>query len=319
MAKRKIYGADIIGDLSVSGDLTASIFNDYVPKTTSVLAGAGMLGGGYLLTDQQLAVDIASTADITARTPGKILDAQGLGNSVPTLIGANIDIPVGTYGDYQRLGEALNAISKYRRIYLESQNKLTPNEPLINIVLLSGFVLSEHIFIRGHNFIGVTISSVDSEVTVNHSALAGYNSVFDVGHGIAPVIQTKFRMSTGAPSALHGIYCTTGGVVYFATSGNTSYTGLYGFRACGGYNILCRHGGYVVAMNGVFTGGGVGGIRATSGGQIHALYADTRQVAGVNASTNISVAEGGIIYAHNARGGVSQTVNTQTSSGYIYQ
>jgi hypothetical protein len=133
-------------------------------------------------------------------------------------------VTVGSGGDFTSINAALEMLS---RTVINYKN----NGFVYEIVLLSGFVIRESIYVRGVDLSGITIKAQASVVTVDRgdlvaSAPAGLPVAFlyVTDGGASPIIDFKFTLSSGAGNQ-YGVYAT--GAKSVAALKDTTINGFY--------------------------------------------------------------------------------------------
>ena len=248
----------------------------------------------------------------------------------------NITITVGNNGDFSTINSALAyVVSKYYPVYLS-----TGTVPRVTIQLLSGFVMNEQVLVKSLDLSWITITGVDAKTVINRSALTtswgigveiGYPAFGVMNGGFLPIIGQLFDMDTSdTASDRHGIlaYSNSRAIVLDGYGvKNAGYNGIYAAygstinangadaSGAGSYGIYVSHGSTINAD-------GADASRAGSYG-IYAARSSTINANGANASGardyGIYVAYGSLISAIDATGMLSQTKNTLTANGIIFQ
>jgi hypothetical protein len=258
------------------------------------------------------------------------VEAAVINADKPVNKGADITVTVGSGGDYSTINDALAALSAYYPLYVSGGFTA-------EISLLSGFVMAEQVIVSGIDLSWITITSVDAEVMITRSALTtdlyGRYPVFGVSRGRLPVIGALFSMDTsGEVTHRDGVFLADGSVAVISTGcgvKNAGATGLNCYKVShaladganfsgGDHCIACSRGSHVTARDAVLTGATTRGIYANEGGYIVAVSANCQKGASP-AATDIVVGNGSTIAAINATGGLSQTANTVTKNGIIFQ
>ena len=294
---------------------------DYVPQWNGT--NSKTLKDGFEITAAGKAIVSAESMDAMVSS----LASSGLVMKK----GTDITVTVGSGGDYSTINDALAALSAYYPLYVSGGFTA-------EISLLSGFVMAEQVIVSGIDLSWITITSVDAEVVIAKSALATavgeIYPAFCVDRGALPAIGALFSMDTSGTASTFrsGIGAFRGGRV-FVSSGcgvkNSPYAGVYGYM-----------GADIMAYGSVFTGNNRGvilfracrgsfdeanisecaayGVQAGSGSILNVRNANC-QMGASPASTDIYVTGGAFITAYGATGGLSQTANTLTANGIIYQ
>src|SRR5690554_5349301 len=161
----------------------------------------------------------------------------------------SISLTVGSGGDYSTINEALEFLSKRSANITGSAT----------ILLLSGFIMSEQIFLRGIDLSWIEIVSEDAEVPIQRSSLT---TQLDSPEGVAgpyypafsaysnaslPVISTLFNMdSSGTASGRVGIIIEGGSFGFISEGAGVKNAGEHGLRV--------SYGSRAVANGSIFTG-----------------------------------------------------------------
>jgi hypothetical protein len=271
-----------------------------------------------------LAVEWAEKAEDTAITgaPGHYSAyhwaQKAEENATSSLITSSVVYTVGSGGDFANLTSAIVEISKKRPIYAY------PNMSIL-LRILSGTTISESLFFKDVDLSFLQIDSVDSVVPVS-SLVAGtfislvnsrcpkINTIFDLA--LAGTNKTGLSASSSSVivSGNKGIKNSSGS--NFAMASNSALIGNNLIASgAGGRGISASTCSSVSVHNANVTGSGLYGITSESGSIVSAL--------GVNASGHsvhdFYVYWGGTIIAVSATGTLSQTANTITANGIIYQ
>lgn len=211
----------------------------------------------------------------------------------------SITVTVGPGGSYSTINAALGYLSRKTLKYSDSGFKA-------EIMLKSGFVMSEQVFVKNIDLGFITISSEASEVTINaggfvqnvnesaygssgfpltsSAAFTGY------GNAIMPVINVLFNFNgSGIAGQTNGIFLIYGAMGLIARGkgfkngmGN-GYSIMEGSRLyatetiCSGHasnNISCFRGSYLLFRAGIATGSGGYGAYLDNACMIDCISAD---------------------------------------------
>jgi len=129
---------------------------------------------------------------------------DGITGPVPLILGADIQVTVGSGGDYSNINEALAYLSKYYPLY--KSNGITAE-----IVLLAGFVMEEQVLVQGVDLGWVTISGQDAETVIDRASLTVisvglYPAFSGVNNATIPIIGQLFSMNAeGTETGRDGI------------------------------------------------------------------------------------------------------------------
>jgi hypothetical protein len=163
--------------------------------------------------DDGLALKAIKPTNEATATDGQFLRSNGDGTStfedviVASALTANVNITVGSGGNYSNVNDAIEFLSKtYYPVHLASGNVQA------TITLLTGFIFSEQVFIKNVDLSWITITGTDAEHTIDRSALTtefvtGYYPAFGGTNCKMPVIDVLFSMDTsGTRAGRAGIY-----------------------------------------------------------------------------------------------------------------
>lgn len=142
----------------------------------------------------------------------EVVDTKGY---IRSLIDDEV-VTVGTGGDYTNINDALFYLAyKYPRFKQTAYPYVVSSA---EILLLSGFVMNEQVVVERTNLGFISISSEDTEVTINRSALtypivsggiSYYPAFVAKENATLPVINCLFNMNTtGADSNRVGVMCS---------------------------------------------------------------------------------------------------------------
>ena len=116
---------------------------------------------------------------------------------------SSISVTVGTDGTYPTINAALEYLTKRFPLYKAGGITAT-------IQLRSGFVMREQVAVKGLNLGWITISSVDSEVTIDHTFLTAtygdgvYPAFSGIGGAVLPLINALFTFGVANYGTLTG-------------------------------------------------------------------------------------------------------------------
>ena len=249
-----------------------------------------------------------------------------------TKLTTDLTVTVGSGGDYETINAALeDIVAKYYPTY-----KSGGNCPRVTINLLSGFVMSEQVLVESLDLSWITITGDDAETVIDRSALvtefAGRYPAFSIiNGGCLPIIGQLFNMSTaGTDTKRDGIRAIGNASVIVASGCGVKNAGQHGIfleQSCRG-NLVegvfsgASSRGINVATNSFAYAGyvdvtncGDNGIISQYGSFVSAIYADATGSGGYG----FRVSVGGIIAAQGATGTLSQSVNSITLNGIIFQ
>lgn len=238
-----------------------------------------------------------------------------------------LTIYVGYSADFLTINDAIN--------YLISRPRL--GTAYANIIINSGYILTEQIIADSRDLSWITISS-NSEIEVSRMHLTlGYrnSSIFPIfaaiNNGKLPIINTLFNMNTsGDTTGRSGIYCDNGSscsVMKNAGIKNAAHIGVAAynnstvqmeetdFSDSKGMGVFCS-GSRVIMNKANVTGANSFGIRSWNGGFIVASEANCKREA-TDTTDDITVGNSSMILCPNAYGGLNQAPNLVTSHGVI--
>lgn len=267
------------------------------------------------------------------------VDTQADGNDFPSqfLAGAWLSIgqgvfesdetfTVGSGGDYPNITDALLDVSRKTPIF-------KPGGITVELKLLSGFVMEEQVFVSRYDLSFVKITSEDAQVDIDANFITqtflNQTSAFTGDNCVMPRIEVLFNMINAG---------TTENGYYVKNSRGEIASGA-GFKNAGSFGIRTFGSSTINANGADVSGAGDIGMESAQGSIINADGADasgavqrygirsirsgTINFQGGNASgagsVGIHVSEGSTINAKDATGTLSQSANTLTSNGIIYQ
>ena len=223
------------------------------------------------------------------------------------LLQSDLTVTVGSGGDYATINAALeDIVARYYPTY-----KSGGNCPRVTISLLSGFVMSEQVLVESLDLSWITITGDDAETVIDRSALVtsfggSYSAFCAINGGALPIIGQLFNMDTSGNGAVRdGVRVNNGSTVIILSGCGVKNAGRHG---------VTTNQSSVCAVGAIFTGAITCGI-TTNGGIVYAVDSDVSG-AGVY---GFEVIKGGIISAKGATGTLSQTANTLTANGIIFQ
>lgn len=269
---------------------------------------------------------------------------------------ADVEVTVGTGGQFATINEALAHLSERRPGY-------TPGGFVARIRLRPGFVMREQVIVVGANLGWIRLVSSDAEVQIDRAYLTTgvgpeprYPAFSARAGGQLPSIETTFSMmATGTATRRDGIYVLDNGGVNVAAGRGVKSAGGNGISAQTGAVVAANeadfrnaaeagaliHGGSRASLQGANLSGGRRGIDAANGATVHAAAANCSgcsesgilaqsganvnahaalcQRSGANSDTDIVVQKGSTINAVEAAGGTSVTPNTVSAAGIIFK
>ena len=270
----------------------------------------------------------ADNSAVTTSHDYKIDALETAIDTKPTERSADITVTVGSGGDYSTINDALAALSAYYPLYVSGGFTA-------KISLLSGFVMAEQVLVSGIDLSWITITSVDAEVTITRSALTvSFGSTypaFGVIRGRLPVIGALFSMdSSGTATNRNFITARDGSFVKVSASCGCQDAGAQGLALYDGSTAMVASADFSNPTGiGVYAGGsciaqansvnvssaGSYGISSTYGSFVNAQDAN----AGSAVTYGFHVSRGGLLQANGVTGTLSQTANTLTKDGIIFQ
>ncbi|MFK3936702.1 right-handed parallel beta-helix repeat-containing protein [Alkalihalobacillus sp. NPDC078783] len=206
-----------------------------------------------------------------------------------SLLKAKAKYSIGGAGcDFSTINEALEFVTKHHAWYQR-------NQICVELVLAKGFIMKEQVLVRGLNLSWILITSEDTEVPIQRSALttelnAEMFPAFGVTNGSSPIIGVLFNMDkTGDGTGRCGVYASDGATLTLLPKAgvkNATYKGMFANRAS-----------TINAHETIFTGAGDDGA--------YALNASTINANGVDASNAgnrcVRANRGSTISVHNAK------------------
>ena len=240
-------------------------------------------------------------------------EVDGLLDDKSSLQAAGITVTVGTGGDYPTINAALEYLSKLQPVYASAGITATIN-------LLTGFTMAEQVLVRGLDMGWVTITGADAETTITNTALTTNLTAADYGldsspafgvskGGVLPRIDQLFRFNVANVGGnKHGIMAVGAGSSADVLAGA-------GVNDAGTYGIYAYRCSTINADGADASGAGFNGILASRGSTINADGADASGAVAIG----IYASGGSTINADGATGTLSQTANTLTSNGIIFQ
>jgi len=190
----------------------------------------------------------------------------------PTPVQSDITVTVGTGGDYPTINAALEYLSKLQPVYDFAGITATIN-------LLSGFVMTEQVLVRGLDLGWITITGADAETTITNTALttdfttADYDfdsyPAFGVSKGgVLPRIDQLFRFDVA------NVGGDKDGIIAVGAGSSADVLAGAGVNDAGSNGILATRGSTINAEGANASGAGNNGISATRGSTINAGGAD---------------------------------------------
>lgn len=222
-------------------------------------------------------------------------------------IGRNEDttVTVGSAGDYATINLALEALSRVVPAY-----KLGGFSA--KIMILSGYVASEYIDIKGVDLSFIEIESEDAAVVVDHAAIPAEKAfIFAERGGVSPVISFSIDMSGPQLTNKRAMVADYGGVINTSDDPDNPVDIIYsqGASSGGSAGVSILRSGVVNYNYGKMTRRA---FSLSSGGQLNGVNLDV-DVAGVGlAVTDASVSASRIVV--NAIGGASTLINATNNS-----
>ncbi len=283
----------------------------------------------------------ASSSASTATTQAGIATTQaGIATaaaaSIPELITTDITVTVGPTGDFASINEAIEELNLYRRGYVGAGLRGY-------ISLQAAFVMREQVFAKyGVDLSwmvinGGTVTVERSYMTQQIETLSNYPwyPLFCAFYGgkLPQLANAAFTLDTsGSSTNRGGLYVIGAGSSCIVKSASFLNCPVYSYFAYRGGNItveggagdgsntglVASQGGSISAYAGNYAGCTSRGVYALQGGRI-TLDTVNARIGASNSASDIVVATGGIIQVTGGTGGLSQTANTLSSSGIIFQ
>jgi len=218
-----------------------------------------------------------------------------------SILNDNITVTVGNNGDFSTINEALNYLTTKYPAYKSVGNvKAT-------IKLLSGFVMSEQVLVRGLNLGWIEIVGEDAVTTIERSALTSNFTIDDYNFnsypafgvskgGILPIVGQLFVMDdSGNSTNRHGIMAVDNSRASILTGcgvQNAGSFGIYANRAsvinawgadasgAGGHGVFANQASIINAVNANASNAGNQGIYTNQASVINAWGADASGAGG---------------------------------------
>lgn len=255
-----------------------------------------------------------------------------------------VTVTVGIGGDYLTIGEAIAGLCADFRGPAFS----TSVRPIATIQLLTGFVMAEQVFVKNMDLGWITITAVDSSVTVNRDTLTATAAIDDLlaypaffsDNAVLPNISCLFTFDTSGSATsryaavLYGpkaqLHISYSSVTNRGFRGGVSVAnGMSGIFLISGAKLFSRGATAVISffnINVRCEGGEADIFRATLNGSttisVYVQYGGIAKVFAADCSssgTGIDVQYGGTVYAYGSSGTLSQTANVPTAHGIIYK
>ena len=294
-----------------------------------------------------MAIRISGTTGIDmGNAPVSNVKSADSSNDAVTALSTNITVDVGAGQTYTTINQALGYLSGFYPMYKQSGITATIN-------LKAGFVMAEQVLVSGIDLGWITITGVDAETVINHTALTTDFTSADYGFasypafgvskgGVLPRINQLFNMNlgvSGASSNKHGVMAVGAGssadimngkgvknagtIGIYATYSSTINATNANASGAGTYGIYAGYSSTINAERANASSAGQYGIIASRTSTINALNALVRnQSSGLNC---IAVLEGSMVDASGIDNtgstvpAFNQAVNTLTGNGIIYQ
>jgi len=277
----------------------------------------------------------------------------------PTLVQSDILVTVGTGGDYPTINAALEYLSKLQPVYdfagITATINLLTGFVMAEQVLVRGLDLGWVTITGVDGETTITNTALTTNLTAADYGFDSYPAFGVSKGGVLPRIDQLFRFDVAnVGGSKHGIMAVGAGssadVLAGAGVNDAGDIGIYAYRGstidAGGadasgaenYGIYAYSGSTINAGGANASGAGNIGIRASRGSNINAGGANasgagnhgirasrgsTIDAGGANASgagdIGIRAGSGSTINAGGATGTLSQTANTLTSDGIIFQ
>lgn len=238
-----------------------------------------------------------------------------------SILNNNITVTVGDNGNYSTINDALNYLTTKYPAYKSGGNVTA------TIKLLSGFVMSEQVIVRGLDLGWIEIVGEDAETTIERSALTinptiddyGFNSFPAFGAtkgGMLPIIGQLFVMDYSGDGALrHGVMAVD--------NSRATIMANCGVKNAGGNGVYATQASTIEARGADASGAGENGIFAAQASTINAINVNARKIHGKDSPDDIRVLNGSFIKIADAGtyptlGGTNQTPNELTRNGIIF-
>lgn len=194
---------------SVTNSATATInYNSLGARGVRKLAGLALIGGELQQYTATTVVYDASAGYFVIVSPLYICRSQ--------------TFTVGSGGNFTTIRGALAYLSLFKKIKYYTTGL---PDPVITLSLVAGYVMNEQIACDAIDFSWVTITGVSAETSVNSTGFSisinGTYPVFSATNGgKLPRLSQLFRVASGAPATVYGVYCYGTGSSVEVTSGS---------------------------------------------------------------------------------------------------
>ena len=200
----------------------------------------------------------------------------------------NIILKVGTTEEFQTIGSALEKATEFLpRYYNDNAQKIT-------ILLTSGFIMKEQVFVEGLNLSNITLTSEDEEVIISRQHLTngvGNSSVLRYPAFLFDKASTSFKIDvlfnmddTGKGEQRNGFYARN--------SSNIIFENGAGCKNAGGRGLHLGLGSRGTAPKTIFTGAGNIAVRV---GNNSSLQAEGVDVSGSNVGLGVSQSRADVV------------------------
>ena len=240
-----------------------------------------------------------------------LADAGGSGGSGDTgtsSLQASVKVTVGVGGDFPTINAAILHLSRF-----------TPDLGVTaEVELMSGFMMKEQLIVEGLDLGWITITGVDAETVVNSASLTRHiaadldwddTPAFGVINGTLPTIGQLFIFG----GEFAGVYNLKTGVMALSLGRANILPGCGVKEAWTCFSAA--EGSTINAHGAIARDSPAFAFNAYAGSTINAMGADASGAL----SYGFSVYQGGFIFAAGATGSLSQTKNTVTANGIIFQ
>ena len=287
-----------------------------------------------------MAIVLSGTTGIDmGNTPVSNVKSADSSNDAVTALSTNITVVVGAGQTYTTINQALDYLSGFYPMYKKSGVTATIN-------LKAGFVMAEQVLVSGIDLGWITIVGEGAETIITHTALTtafyGANyAAFGVDKGgTSPVIGQLFRfdvekvggnkhglMAYGAGSSANVLagkgFIGAGSIGIYAVDSSTINARMANCSNAGGMGIFAGAGSTINAAYANCSNAGNIGVEASEASTINAAYAiiqnQTTGISRVYISGGSTINVTGINTTGGTVPALSQTANTLTSNGIIYQ
>ncbi len=298
--------ADASGVLTATSGALSNDMSSYLSSLTFEQMRT-KLSLGTAATSSVVQVAGTSTTDVMSqKAVTDAIAAGGGGGGGSSSLQASVKVTVGASGDFPTINAAVLHLSRF----------IPDLGVTAEVELLSGFVMSEQLFVEGLDLGWITITGVDAETIINEPSLTrvvGWSArpAFGAISGTLPTIGQLFRFSSKG-----SVLDSRSGVMAYSIGRACILAGC-GVKNAGSYGIYADSGSTITAEGAVASGAGRDCIYAVSGSTINALSADASGAGnnGVHADLGSTIdalfTDASGAGNHGVRAGSGSTINAE--------